>query len=95
MSAPAFTKGPWFVEIRKDEDGPMVMANHRGPGSLFCVCQPNYWADNAMADAHLIGAAPELYDFIATLENDDGAIPAWLWEKRNALLAKARGEETP
>lgn len=51
-----------------------------------CYCEP----EHQVHQLHFY--APDLYDFIATLENDDRAIPAWLWGKRNALLAKARGE---
>lgn len=44
------------------------------------------------ANAHLIAAAPDMYEVLATLENDDGSIPEFVWEMRNAALAKARGE---
>ncbi|WMT85613.1 hypothetical protein NO932_11805 [Pelagibacterium sp. 26DY04] len=40
----------------------------------------------------LLSAAPHLYDFVASLENDDGSLPAWVWEWRNRLLAYAHGE---
>jgi hypothetical protein len=29
-------------------------------------------------------------DFVETLENDDGAIPDWLWARRNVLLGRAK-----
>ncbi len=44
------------------------------------------------ANARLIAAAPELYEALASIENDDGSIPQAIWDMRNAALAKARGE---
>lgn len=51
------------------------------------------WQDGeAEASAHLIAAAPELYDMLASIENDAGQIPPEFWKKIQATLAKARGE---
>jgi len=47
---------------------------------------------NSEADAHLIAAAPELYEALDNLENDDGSIPDHAWKLVQAALAKARGE---
>lgn len=44
------------------------------------------------ANAHLIAAAPEMYDMLGTIENDSGQVPDWLWDKIQSVLAKARGE---
>ena len=43
------------------------------------------------ANMDLIAAAPEMYEALASIENDDGKIPAAIWAMRNAALAKARG----
>jgi hypothetical protein len=57
-----------------------------------------YSIDGKEADAHLIAAAPDLYDALATIEtiltieNDAGQVPDWLWEKIQAALRKARCE---
>ena len=40
----------------------------------------------------LNAAAPEMYDLLSTIENDDGKIPKWLWDKIQAVLSKARDE---
>ena len=37
-------------------------------------------------------AAPELYEALASIENDNGTIPEAIWNMRNSALAKARGE---
>lgn len=48
--------------------------------------------EQAKANGRLLALSPDLLEFVASLENDDGAIPASMWEWRNRLLAKARGE---
>jgi len=40
----------------------------------------------------VIDVAMTMYEVLETLENDDGSIPEFVWEMRNAALAKARGE---
>ena len=45
------------------------------------------------ANMHLIAAAPEMYDLLNSIENDDGKIPAFLWDKIQSALAKARGDD--
>lgn len=42
--------------------------------------------------AHLIAAAPDMYEALANLENDDGHIPPSAWKLVQDALAKARGE---
>src|SRR5690606_37681021 len=48
--------------------------------------------EERQANAHLIAAAPDLYEALASIENDDGSIPEAIWKMRNDALAKARGE---
>lgn len=94
---PLFTPGPYrgvggaiYADHPQDVDHTRFKGfkdMEMGRGYLIAESIPH------LPTRNLLAAAPELYDFIATLENDDGAIPAWLWEKREALLAKARGEQ--
>jgi phage shock protein A len=37
-------------------------------------------------------AAQDMYDFIASLENDLGQMPDFMWQRRNEILAKAEGK---
>ena len=89
-----FTPGPW--KCIKDEmfDGRIVPAdaygNSRGDGPICQVFNAYGRKDN---NAHLIAAAPEMYEALRNIENDDGRIPASIWNMRNAALAKARGEK--
>ena len=36
--------------------------------------------------------AVEMYDMLASIENDNGQVPDWLWNKIQSVLQKARGE---
>jgi hypothetical protein len=59
MMGMKFTPGPWRVDDRRDADGCLqVQAEHRGPGSSYCVAAVNFW-DCAEANARLVAAAPD------------------------------------
>lgn len=96
MARPQFTPGPYrAIGSAIYADTPQVVDPARFKG--FGEPEPGRGYLIAESIPHketrdLLKAAPELYDFIDTLENDDGKIPGWLWAKREALLAKARGE---
>ena len=45
------------------------------------------------AIGHLIAAAPQMFEALENIENDDGRIPPAIWKLRNDALAKARGFE--
>jgi len=85
MSKAKFTKGPW---VARTYGGYIKHAVIYLDGGGFDISNCPDCIDNA----HLIAAAPEMYDMLATIENDDNKIPAWLWDKIQATLAKARGE---
>jgi hypothetical protein len=42
--------------------------------------------------AHKYKAANEMYEILQSIENDSNQIPPFLWDKIQAVLAKARGE---
>ena len=44
-------------------------------------------------NAQLISAAPDLFEALISIENDDNRIPSTIWEMRNKALNKALGEE--
>ena len=97
MSLPSFTPGPYravgsaiYADVPQDVDPARFKGftePELGRGYLIAESIPH------VPTRDLLASAPDLYDFIATLENDDGKIPDWLWAKREALLAKARGEQ--
>jgi hypothetical protein len=93
MERPLFTPGSY----RADGPDPFGDYNIVPKGQFLAVAAvvSNMRPEaEVAANAALFEAAPELYDFIATIENDDGAIPKWLWDQREALLARARGERS-
>ena len=45
------------------------------------------------ANINLIAAAPEMLEALQNIENDDGRIPAAIWELRNKAIAKATGSK--
>jgi hypothetical protein len=97
---PNFTPGPWEAVIVHPYcasyrncpgvDCDIFMRIYRGQEEV--ISPGEYSIDGKEADAHLIAAAPDLYDALATIENDAGHVPGWLWEKIQAALRKARGE---
>jgi hypothetical protein len=92
MPRPLFTPGPYRAE------GPDMFGDfnilHNGDALAVAAVVSNLRPPaEVAANAHLHAAAPDLYDWIATIENDDGKLPDWLWQQREALLAKARGEQ--
>lgn len=96
MTEHKWTQGPWSV--RRDEcDDPVVVSECLGL-ELDGLC----WHENSDANAHLIAAAPELYEALERLlpmaeddcfqygssaDNDEDVLFA------RAALAKARGEK--
>jgi len=43
-------------------------------------------------DASLIAAAPDMFELLERLENDEGSIPQELWEEIQMVLSRARGD---
>lgn len=88
------TPGPWEIVRFTNYHGWSVNAPDRG-----CIAERWYdseqkapYDEELRANAHLIAEAPVMYDMLATIENDDGKIPDWLWSRIQDTLARARGE---
>ena len=85
MSEVKFTPGPWRIE--------QYPSIHVRSCDGECVLAHDYITD---ADAHLIAAAPELYEALEELydaiDSAVGLTPERL-EKARQALRKARGEE--
>lgn len=100
-----FTKGPWIGfnngkwadcgawSVGNDEASSYSDVAVNAGDMTICLVVSDSWNDEEMeSNAHLIAAAPDMYDVLSTIENDDGTIPEWLWDKIQITLAKARGE---
>jgi hypothetical protein len=104
MSEAKFTKGPWKacqdgiggwnVNCRGKYDNSYCDIGQNSP--TVCDAWDLIYADcenkNPKANAHLIAAAPEMYELLDSIENDNNQLPKWLFKKIKVTLAKARGD---
>jgi hypothetical protein len=88
------TPGPWrashkhtdaVVSDNRVRDVDDVAARHYYGGYLICESV-------APENRPILAVAPEMYDVLASIENDGGQVPEWLWNRIQEVLAKARGE---
>ena len=94
------TPGPWMLTSTNPHDGwegweiqaqPSPIA--RGFTDTIASCTGPQSNDKRWANARLIAAAPDMFEALANLENDDGkAMPPSAWKLVQDALAKARGE---
>lgn len=93
-AAPTFTPGPWRVRrAQYPVDGAYDYAIYDEPlvqviAETFGRTSVTNWPD-AEANAHLIAAAPELYEALKTLDARGWTTATWDLAKR--ALAKAEG----
>ena len=98
---PKFTPGPWYVR----RDIPHLVLHDRGispahtthPAQSVCACIEVYRDANELgANAHLIAAAPDMYNLLQELVDDwdcpDTDTLAEYAATIERLLRKARGE---
>lgn len=106
MSA-GFTPGPWSIDPRHGGDKEIIVRQdgdswHRLQAAVDCDdCDLKM----AIANAHLIAAAPELYDALEVIcgGSEDvsntaiivGYEATTVLEQARAALARARGEQVP
>ena len=81
----AFTGLPRKVsEIRNDGESWLDMRNRTEP-------ERKAIDEERKANAKLISAAPEMFEALLNIENDDNSIPKTIWDLRNAAIKKALG----
>ena len=87
-----FTKGKWIETIHDYIKGEIFIYCNEKP--IIRIAINNYATKSeAEANAQLISAAPDLFEALINIENDDNRIPETIWEMRNKALNKALGEE--
>ena len=91
-----FTKGPWFIE-RKWIIGPKSLVEDQTFGMIEEVCDVSHSMENRQANAHLIAAAPDLYEALDRLvgEIKDYHVSSSVLDAIEAsiyAIAKALGE---
>lgn len=79
MSEPKFTKGPWRLTDSNDDTWIRVIANrvdqHDPHGEFIADCcnESPECVDEDKANAHLIAAAPELFEALVRIRETDEA----------------------
>ena len=84
MSEAKFTKGPWVARGKT----PSRIYGMQRKDKEVIVAATGSVINEAGANAHLIAAAPEMYEFLESLQLD-----VTNDYKRDEILAKARGEQ--
>lgn len=102
MTTTKFTPGPWIIdtETRPAEVCTVYHTSHEN-GYVYVRGELGYWeadGEENMANAHLIAAAPELYEALADLARDykeplDADTTKYFVEQAEKALAKAEGKQ--
>ena len=103
-----WTPGPWRInttgvisnQIEADSRQRFCDSDdgYRGVALFQACCDSRKYADedeNKFANAHLIAAAPDLYEALSEcrlLLDGEGGMPVGVRERADAALARARGE---
>jgi hypothetical protein len=90
VAEPKWTPGPWWPEIFNNERGLAFVVNRHDAEEDDIICSLSNHAD-----AHLIAAAPELYEALKGITEwcpTDNQRSIAAFDKALAALAKARGE---
>ena len=97
MNEPRFTPGPWVVVEPEDDVIQIKIGDvdkQGGSPTIYgskVICFVND-IECDTANAHLIAAAPDLYQVLAEIVQKWGRPNTADWHKASAALAKARGE---
>ena len=84
-----WTKGPWHVEIGEDEnDGDIYVCHPETECDATTIVNFEEPTDEDAANAHLIAAAPDLYEALDTLVAIVG-LTAFKHESQRAVLQEA------
>ena len=89
-----FTQGEWKIDSRYADDPKIYWHDIKVNGITIAeVKGKHYRVPNKNCDfnAKLIAAAPHLLEALMNIENDNGSIPASIWEMRNKAIKKAIG----
>ena len=90
MSEAKFTKGPWDIEIGCSQAF-VTTENKFIHESIVDIATGN--RDERVANAHLIAAAPEMYEMLEHINLTLGDEYSDELDKIEVILAKARGEQ--
>jgi hypothetical protein len=95
---PKWTKGPWPIKPTGDFKRIVIgdgLVDGPGGYEVAEVYSDDCDRDEAMANAHLIAAAPDLYAALEAIRDNEvvrAICPSPLWGKMADAMIKARGE---
>lgn len=86
------TPGPWRVWMKPAGRGTVPFVQAEGDSEAIAQVFGGERSSEAReANANLIAAAPELLEALKNIENDDGHVPAPIWDLVCIAIAKAEG----
>lgn len=93
MSEAKFTQGEWIAYYPHEvlNSGHVSIESEKGQLISIVKVHKSTLAEHT-ANANLIKASPKMYDILSSIENDNGQVPKFLWDKIQAVLTEARGE---
>ncbi|WP_186177756.1 hypothetical protein [Burkholderia gladioli] len=100
-SKPAWTPGPWELEVSSWDNQRIYGNDARVPGERRFIAEVSLYWDGANANAKLIAAAPELIEALKTLveriefysamkDDERPNIEQWEYTEGSSDMAKAR-----
>jgi hypothetical protein len=95
MGEATFTPGPWKAErcSNEIEIGAETPAGHLSVAWVHLGAHPTASdVEDGKRDAHLLAAAPDLYEVLDEIVTEWGFPNTPKWHKARAALARARGE---
>ncbi len=95
MAETKFTPGPWsiFGPLSDKHEPAYRVSAERTLSLTVSPCHDGFVQGENKANAHLIAAAPELYEALELLLSAQGKIEEKAIKMAQVALAKARGEE--
>ena len=73
MGSEQFTPGPWKVFGLKSRNGDYTVSTFNAYGPQRHIAYAAWASDQGLADAHLIAAAPDLFEALQGIVADDDA----------------------
>ena len=89
------TKREWSIRNVYIEKSWVNITSDKGiiARTFYGNLEPIITKEEAIANAQLISAAPDLLEALMNIENDNGNIPESIWQMRNKAINKALGND--
>jgi hypothetical protein len=90
-----FNRSPWTVRYDHENESKAIRVQDESGRAVAFPAWTDFENAEIASNARLIASAPDMYEALSSIENDAGQVPAWLWDKISAAIAKAEGTEAP